>query len=85
MAELCSTIQCSFVFTRLADKTGGHITPRGRSAPGYHILPEIKSILLLSDVSNVTWGIFYNCLKKSNVSMSLQQQQQQPSPWVTVC
>jgi len=29
------------------------------------------------------WGIFYNCLKKSNVRMSLQQQQ--PSPWVTVC
>ena len=37
MAELCSTIQCSFVFTRLAVKMGGggRITPRGRFAPGY--------------------------------------------------
>ena len=25
----------AFVFTRLADKTGGRITPRGRFAPGY--------------------------------------------------
>ena len=38
MAELCSTIQFSFVFTRLANNTGGRITPRGRFVPGYPTL-----------------------------------------------
>ena len=32
---------CSFVFTRLADKTGGRITPRGRFAPGYPIAGSV--------------------------------------------